>query len=224
MKATLYHGSVKMIERPVFGYGNARNDYGPGFYCTEHIDLAKEWACTENKDGFANEYELEADGLKVLDLSDKKYHVLNWLAVLLENRTFVLDQGLPVVAKNYILETFLPEYKDADVIKGYRADDSYFSFAAAFMNNTISLEQLGRAMKLGELGEQIVLKSKKAFGQIQFVNAVVAENEVYYPKKSARDRSAREKFRKDKERHPLEGSYVIDIVRNKWDNDDARLR
>lgn len=224
MKATLYHGSVKMIERPVFGYGNARNDYGPGFYCTEHIDLAKEWACTENKDGFANEYELEADGLKVLDLSDKKYHVLNWLAVLLENRTFVLDQGLPVVAKNYILETFLPEYKDADVIKGYRADDSYFSFAAAFMNNTISLEQLGRAMKLGELGEQIVLKSKKAFGQIQFVNAVVAENEVYYPKKSARDRSAREKFRKDKERHPLEGSDVIDIVRNKWDNDDARLR
>ncbi len=224
MKATLYHGSVKMIEHPVFGYGNARNDYGPGLYCTEHIDLAKEWACTENKDGFANEYELEADGLKVLDLSDKKYHVLNWLAVLLENRTFVLDQGLPVVAKNYILETFLPEYKDADVIKGYRADDSYFSFAAAFLNNTISLEQLGRAMKLGELGEQIVLKSKKAFGQIRFVNAVVAENEVYYPKKSARDRSAREKFRKDKERHPLEGNYVIDIVRNKWDNNDARLR
>ena len=224
MKVTLYHGSVKMIEQPVFGCGNARNDYGLGFYCTEHIDLAKEWACTENKDGFANEYELETDGLKILDLSDKEYHILNWLAVLLENRTFVLEKGLPVVAKNYILETFLPDYKDADVIKGYRADDSYFSFAAAFLNNTISFEQLGRAMKLGELGEQIVLKSEKAFGQIRFVNAIVAENEVYYPKKSARDRNAREKFRKDRERHPLEGSYVIDIVRNKWDNDDARLR
>ena len=153
----LYHGSVNMIEEPEFGVGNSKNDYGQGFYCTEHIELAKEWACAENRDGFANEYELETDGLIIINLSDARCHILNWLAILLENRTFVIERGLALTAKDYILSEFLPEYKNADVIRGYRADDSYFSFASAFLNNTISLEQLGKAMTLGKLGEQVVL-------------------------------------------------------------------
>ena len=139
MKLKLYHGSANIIEKPELGLGNAKNDYGLGFYCTEHIELAKEWACAENRDGFANEYELEMDGLTVLNLSEAEYHILNWLAILLENRTFVIERGLPSAAKEYILSEFLPDYKRADVIRGYRADDSYFSFASAFLNNTISL-------------------------------------------------------------------------------------
>ena len=39
---TLYHGSADIIERPEFGKGNSRNDYGLGFYCTREIELAKE--------------------------------------------------------------------------------------------------------------------------------------------------------------------------------------
>ena len=50
-KLVLYHGSPGIIEKPVFGKGKAYNDYGRGFYCTEHIELAKEWACTEGTDG-----------------------------------------------------------------------------------------------------------------------------------------------------------------------------
>ena len=119
----LYHGSINMIEEPEFGVGNSKNDYGQGFYCTEHIELAKEWACAENRDGFANEYELETDGLSIMNLSDARYHILNWLAILLENRTFVIERGLALTAKDYILSEFLPEYKNADVIRGYRADD-----------------------------------------------------------------------------------------------------
>ncbi|MBR2627880.1 MAG: DUF3990 domain-containing protein, partial [Peptococcaceae bacterium] len=38
---------------------------------------------------------------------------------------------------------------------GYRADDSYFSFANAFLNNTLSLRQLEKAMMLGKHGEQV---------------------------------------------------------------------
>ena len=53
MKLKLYHGSANIIEKPEFRLGNAKNDYGLGFYCTEHIELAKEWACAENLDGFA---------------------------------------------------------------------------------------------------------------------------------------------------------------------------
>ena len=220
----LYHGSVNMIEEPEFGVGNSKNDYGQGFYCTEHIELAKEWACAEKRDGFANEYELETDGLSIMNLSDARYHILNWLAILLENRTFVIERGLALTAKDYILSEFLPEYKNADVIRGYRADDSYFSFASAFLNNTISLEQLGKAMTLGKLGEQVVLKSKRSFAQLKYSRAILADNQIYYPKKAARDRSARESFREERTNTVLEGVYVIDIVRNNWKNDDPRLR
>ena len=220
----LYHGSVNMIEKPEFGVGNSKNDYGQGFYCTEHIELAKEWACAENRDGFANEYELETDGLSIMNFSDARYHILNWLAILLENRTFVIERGLALTAKDYILSEFLPEYKNADVIRGYRADDSYFSFASAFLNNTITLEQLGKAMKLGKLGEQVVLKSKRSFAKLKYSRAILADNQIYYPKKAARDRSARESFREERTNTVLEGIYVIDIVRNNWKNDDPRLR
>ena len=213
-----------MIEEPEFGVGNSKNDYGQGFYCTEHIELAKEWACAENRDGFANEYELETDGLSIMNLSDARYHILNWLAILLENRTFVIERGLALTAKDYILSEFLPEYKNADVIRGYRADDSYFSFASAFLNNTITLEQLGKAMKLGKLGEQVVLKSKRSFAQLKYSRAILADNQIYYPKKEARARSARESFREERMNTVLEGIYVIDIVRNNWKNDDPRLR
>ena len=220
---TIYHGSPSIVT-PVFGEGKTYNDYGQGFYCTENLELAKEWACAENRDGFANEYELETDGLSIMNLSDARYHILNWLAILLENRTFVIERGLALTAKDYILSEFLPEYKNADVIRGYRADDSYFSFASAFLNNTITLEQLGKAMKLGKLGEQVVLKSKRSFAQLKYSRAILADNQIYYPKKAARDRSARESFREERMNTVLEGIYVIDIVRNNWKNDDPRLR
>ncbi len=240
----LYHGSPNIVERPVFGYGNARNDYGLGFYCTEHQELAKEWACRENRDGFANEYVLETDSLSTLRLYSPEYHILNWISILLENRTFVLGDSIASAAREYLLENFLPPYRDFDIIRGYRADDSYFSFASAFLNNGISLQQLGRAMHLGELGEQVVVRSEKAFERLQFVGAEVAENEIYYPKRMARDIRAREDFRRQKERGAAAGeiseaessaasrnlstlldeTYIIDIVRNGWKNDDPRLR
>lgn len=77
---------------------------------------------------------------------------------------------------------FFPSYKGNDVIRGYRADDSYFSFASAFINNTISLTQLEKAMMLGNLGEQVVLKSKTAFSKLEFLGSEFAEKKLYYPK------------------------------------------
>ena len=45
-KITLFHGSEKVIEHPVFGAGKKHNDFGLGFYCTESEALAKEWAAS----------------------------------------------------------------------------------------------------------------------------------------------------------------------------------
>ncbi len=224
MKRIIYHGSQNIIEVPEFGKGNPFNDYGLGFYCTENQELAKEWASSDDRDGYANAYEIEFDGLSVLDLSEG-HHILNWLAVLVENRTFDLTAGFAAAAKEYVMQTFMPDYKAYDIMIGYRADDSYFSFAKDFLNNTISLEALSHAMKLGKLGEQVVMKSVAAFESLRFLGAESVRNEMYYPKKVMRDSSAREEYRGIRAASdPIEGTYMIDIIRDRWQNDDERLQ
>ena len=224
-KLTVYHGSSVIIEKPQFGVGNPNNDYGLGFYCTETLDLAKEWACSAETDGYANKYGLDMSGLSVLSLTGGEYHILNWLAVLLENRKFRLGGDVARQARAYIFENFGIDYKKYDVIKGYRADDSYFSFASAFLNNTISLSRLERVMVLGKLGEQVVAVSQKAFDAISFEEAIAVPREIYYPKKLARDTDAREDFQKEKSRGSiLTETYILDIIRQGWKNDDERLQ
>ncbi len=162
-KLTVYHGSNKIIKTPVFDVGNKNNDYGPGFYCTESEELAKEWACSSELDGYANKYTLDMKDLTMFSLTSGEYNILNWLYVLLQNRKFRIDGDITLQAKAYIDEHFSVEYKGFDIIKGYRADDSYFSFASAFLNNTISISQLEKAMVLGKLGEQVVAMSENHF-------------------------------------------------------------
>lgn len=221
----LYHGSPLIIEQPVFGKGNPFNDYGLGFYCTQTLELAKEWACSVEQDGFANRYTFHIKGLSILNLSDEKYHILNWLSILLMNRKFNLSSDIAAQGKEYLASTFLPPYEDYDIIIGYRADDSYFSFASAFLNNTISLAQLEKAMFLGKLGEQVVLKSEEAFSRLCFEESIPAERTVYYPKKATRDSEARAAFRAERKAAPVRNAvYMIDILREEWKNDDARLR
>lgn len=221
----LFHGSERIVRRPVFGAGNPRNDYGLGFYCTRELELAKEWARAEEDDGFANQYRLETDGLTCLQLNGGGYHILNWLAILLENRIFDLSSPVSARARQYILDTFLPDYKHYDLIEGYRADDSYFSFSRAFLSNTITLGQLRKAMHLGKLGEQIVLRSPRAFDAITFVQAIPVEASVYHTRRIARDRNAREGFFEMLAGSAAEDDiYVSTIMNEKWTYDDPRLQ
>ena len=105
-----------------------------------------------------------------------------------------------------------------------RADDSYFSFARAFISNEISLSQLNYAMRLGKLGEQYVLKSEKAFQQIEFKTAELADNTIYYARRKIRDDEARNAFFAELEKEDLNGIYMRDIIREGMTSDDARLR
>lgn len=224
-KIIVYHGSSKIIEKPILGMGNSNNDYGLGFYCTENEELAKEWACSSESDGYANKYSLDLTDLSVLSLTNGEYNILNWLFVLLENRQFRISGDIATQAKEYIFDNFAIDYKKYDVIKGYRADDAYFSFANAFLNNTISVSQLEKAMVLGKLGEQVVAISQKAFNAFEFIEATVAPNEMYLPKKMARDSAARDEFKKEKSRGSvLTEKYILDIIREGWKNDDERLQ
>jgi hypothetical protein len=118
----------------------------------------------------------------------------------------------------------MPDVSDADVIIGYRADDSYFSYANAFLNNGLSLQQIETAMYLGNLGEQVVLKSEKAFGNLKFKQFEVADSRIYYPKRMARDIEARRVyFEQVSIEKVVNAVYVLDIIRGGWKNDDKRL-
>ena len=225
MKKMIYHGSDHMILKPEYGKGSFSNDYGRGFYCTEEIALAKEWACSKNTDGYANRYQLDMDGLSVLNLNDPEYHILNWLAVLTRYRSYWQQKSIAEEAKNYLQEHFFVDLSGYDVIIGYRADDSYFSFAQDFIMGVISLSQLEQAMRLGKLGEQIVLKSEKAFQKLMYVDCEAAEAEEFFLKKVQRDREARKEYRRTRtEKALLDDIYMIDIMRRGMEKDELCLR
>lgn len=225
MKKTIFHGSQSIIEKPVFGYGKSRNDYGLGFYCTEDLTLAKEWAVTKDSNGYANCYSLETENLTCLDLNSEQYTILHWLSVLLENRIFDINTALAQEAKEYLLKNFSVPYNEYDIITGYRADDSYFSFAQDFINGAISVRQLGNAMHLGKLGTQFVLKSQKAFDAIIYEGHEMAEYSEWFTKKEIRDKSARRQyFDVEKNRRQRGDLYIVQILDEEIKADDPRIR
>ncbi len=213
---TLYHGSQKIIEKPVFGIGNNKNDYGLGFYCTQDENLAKEWACQKNCDGFSNEYEIDIEDLKILDLSQGNFNILHWLSILMQNRVFSPKSPLGRQNLDFLIQNFNLPYSDYDLILGYRANDSYFSFASDFLENIIPIQNLASAMKLGSLGLQIVLKSEKSFSKIRFVKSEKADKQVYFPKYKERDSNARKNYLDGlRNVKPDQAIYLIDILRKR---------
>ena len=221
----VYHGSDHIIEKPVYHGSKRTNDYGYGFYTTESIELAKEWACSDQRNGFANIYDFNPEGLSVLHLNSPEYSILNWLAILTKYRSYWQNGSIAEEAKNYLQQHFFVDPAPYDVIIGYRADDSYFTFAQDFVAGAISLKKLSEAMRLGKLDEQIVLKSEKAFEHIRFVGAEPADAEAYYEKKALRDREARRAYRSTRQvSNALNELYMIDIMREGIENGDPRLR
>ena len=221
----IYHGSENIIEKPVFGFGKTYNDYGIGFYCTDILEMAKEWGAGIGRNGYANCYEIDCTDLTILDLNNENYCMLHWLSVLLQNREFDVPSGLALEAKEYIIKNFPVDYESYDIIIGYRADDSYFSFAQDFINGTISYRQLCNAMKLGKLGQQFVLKSEKAFEKITFIGYETADSEEWYAKRMNRDRAARrEYFDVERNKRQRGDLYITQIMDEEMKSDDSRLR
>ena len=225
-KIILLHGTDHIIEVPDINIGNEHNDYGKGFYCTKAEEMAKEWACKQNTDGFVNRYELNTDGLKILDLTDGHHTVLNWIAILLKYRTFKLSSEIAIDARDYIIEHYSVNIGDYDVVVGYRADDSYFQYAESFVSNGLPLRSLNKALQLGKLGEQTVLVSQKAFNQIKFIDAAPVSKDEYYPKFIDRDSSARKAFKQEIKKSKVyrDDIFILDILREEMQNNDPRIQ
>ena len=219
---TIYHGSKQIVETPTFGEGRKNNDFGLGFYCTESNDLAKEWAVSSLRDGFSNRYTLDMEFLNILKLNSPDYTILNWIAVLVAHRRFSIKTPVARRAKSYLIDNFGVNVNAYDLITGCRADDSYFDYAEAFLNNAITVEQLSCAMRLGKLGEQIVVKSKFAFSKIKYEGFEAAEKDSYYVLRKARGDDANQAYLNILEEE-ADGLYIQDIMRGGVANDDTRI-
>lgn len=169
-KLILHHGTKHEMFVPDYKFANPINDYGSGLYTTPDIELAKEWAMsfyTKGEKGFVYSYELNMDGLRVLDL--QQYGILYWVATTLKFRTIDNVKGLVKNNLNILTRDYVLPVENFDVIVGWRMDDSYFKFTKDFLRNELSYEMLQEAIRLGELGLQYTLKSEKAFRALSFI-------------------------------------------------------
>ena len=225
-KLELFHGSDHVVEKPDYALGKPYNDYGVGFYCTDSFELAGEWACKRGADGFVNKYWLDLEGLKILDLCDGTHNVLEWIALLLKNRSFRLNGELAKEVRAYMIENYAPNVARYDIVRGYRADDSYFQYAETFVENGLSLASLESAMHLGNLGTQTVLVSKRAFKRISFMESMLVFRDEYYPRYIKRDGEARTQYSTSIKgsRTLMNDIFALDILREEMKLDDERIQ
>lgn len=196
-KLTLYHGSPNKFVVPSYGKGEEKHDYGKGFYLTENIDLAKEWAVCrpDEQNGWIHTYQLETDGLKILDLQEKG--VLAWLAELMKHRDAADSKRYRMLAKKFI-QIYGIDTSAYDVIKGWRANASYFFIAREFVRDNIDMDILEELLYLGGLGIQYCIKSKLAYSRLHEVAAglTAVQYAEFNAKYNQRDISARQNMRK----------------------------
>ena len=192
----LFHGSPNEIVTPTFGLGNEKHDYGMGFYLTESIELAKEWAVCrpDETNGWVHKFEFDTDGLKILDF--QQINVLSWLAELMKHRVASDTKRYRVLAQKFI-EKYGIDTSDYDVIKGWRANASYFYIAKEFVKDNIDVDILEDLLSLGGLGIQYCIKTEKAYARLREIPGSLqpVEYAIFNSKYDERDTNAREKMR-----------------------------
>lgn len=195
-KLLLYHGTPNKFVMPTYGMGEERHDYGRGFYLTEDVGLAKEWAVCRPEEtiGYVHQYVLEAHGLQILDFQEKG--ILAWLAELMKHRDAADSKRYHVLAKKFI-EKYGVDTERADVVKGWRANASYFYIAKEFVRDNIDMDILEELLSLGGLGIQYCIKSELAYTRLHEVpdSLIVVDYAEFNEKYNQRDITARQKMR-----------------------------
>ena len=194
-KIVLYHGTSYKEFTPTFGLGDDKHDYGRGLYLTENIELAKEWSVCKPYDesGWVHKYELDCSELNILDFQE--YTVLNWLAELMKHRAASDSKRYRVLANKFI-EKYGIDTDRFDVIKGWRANASYFYIAKEFVRDNVDIDILEKLLFLGGLGIQYCIKSELAYSKLKEINncLIAVDYSEFNKKYNERDIRARQKM------------------------------
>lgn len=174
-----------------------KNDYGKGFYLTESLRLAKEWAICrpDERNGWVHKFSLDITDLRILDFQE--YNILSWLAELMKHRDAADSKRYRILSEKFI-EKYGIDSEHYDVIKGWRANASYFYITREFVRDNIDVEILEELLSLGGLGIQYCIKSERAYEKLAEVKEALTcvDFREFNEKYNARDISAREKMRK----------------------------
>jgi hypothetical protein len=161
----IYHGSDHVIVKPQYGLGKEDNDYCSGFYTTNDKIKADEWAlCNGQNTAITNVYEINETKLNVLHLDD--YGTLSWIAEIVAHRGARGELAQKI--GNMLIDKYKIDTSKADIIIGYRADDSYIDIVDAFLKKELSIEEVDRLFRKGNLGLQIFIKSEAAFNALVY--------------------------------------------------------
>lgn len=219
VKKFIYHGSESIVKNPCLEEISIGKDFGTGFYVSENLELAREWACKNGNDGFVNGYSCDMTDLKVLNLTNMKKGILFWLSLMCANRTLWTKTSIGEEAKRFLAMEYPVNKADYDVIIAYRGDDSYTDYARAFLMGEISLQRLNKFLKLGRNEEEIVLVSQKAIDSLVYLGNDMALSSAYYVKKVNRDLEAREKMKKFTLKKGTQEIYIKDIMEGRVSED-----
>ena len=216
-KIILYHGSPNKVVVPQFGFGEGKHDYGKGFYLTENIELAKEWAVCrpDETNGWVHKYELDTTDLKVLNFQE--YNVLSWLAELMKHRDASDSRRYKVLSQKFIAEYGI-DTSEYDVIKGWRANASYFYIAKEFVRDNIDIEILEELLSLGGLGIQYCIKSELAYSKLAEVEdgLISVDYSEFNEKYNERDIIARKKMRELVDSDANKVTNVFSTLFERW--------
>lgn len=132
--------------------------------------------------------------MKILDFQGRG--VLAWLAELVKHRDAADSKRYRMLAKKFI-EKYGVNTEEYDVIKGWRANASYFYIAKEFVRDNIDMDVLEELLSLGGLGIQYCIKTELAYSKLQEIEGSLQT--VFYAefneKYNQRDISARQKMR-----------------------------
>lgn len=195
-KLILYHGSPVKEFTPEFDKGKDKHAYGRGFYLTENLALAKEWSVCDPtpNTGWVHKYELDCKELEIFDFQNVE--VLAWLAELMKHRAASNSKRYRVLAEKFINKYGI-NVSDYDVIKGWRANASYFYIAKEFVRDNIDIDILEELLSLGGLGIQYCIKSELAFSKLHEIkdDLIPVDYAEFNARYDERDTTARNKMR-----------------------------
>ena len=53
-----------------------------------------------------------------MNLNDKKYNILHWLSILIQNRTFSSNNEMEIMSKKFLMEKYNIDISEDDLIIG----------------------------------------------------------------------------------------------------------
>ena len=148
----------------------------------------------KEQNGWVHKYELDCSCLNILDF--KNHNILTWLAELMKHRDAADSKRYRLLASKFI-DKYGIDTSNYDVIKGWRADASYFYIAKEFVKDNIDVEILEELLSLGGLGIQYCIKSERAYSQLKELNdELISVNYTEFNcKYNQRDITAKNKIR-----------------------------